>query len=215
MKMNRNIKTILTSIIVLMIILTTKVHAYSTDVVLSTDSKLEAGKDVEVTLKLENIDATATGISVVKGKITYDTDIFESYTLETKNGWTSQNENNTFLFEKETGITKKEEIATIKFKIKESITKDIAQIKFTNITASGIIKQNGGPGDIKVAGATIKVSKTQTAVITKEGLSTIGTSKTTESEIPFAGRRENIIIAIIGLSIFIIIVNKKYKNIDR
>lgn len=214
--MNKKVKTILISIIVLVTILTTKVHAYSTDVVLSTDNKLEAGKDVEVTLAVENINATTTGISVVKGKITYDTDIFESYTLETKNGWTSQNQNNTFLFQKEEGITAKEEIATIKFKIKENITKDVAQIKFTNITASGIIKQNGGPGDIKVAGATIKVSKTQTPVITKESLSTIGISKTTQSQIPFAGTSENIIITtIIGLSIFIIIVNRKYKNIDR
>ena len=31
---------------------------------------------------MENINATESGISVVKGKISYDKDVFEGYTLE-------------------------------------------------------------------------------------------------------------------------------------
>ena len=215
--MSKKVKIILINLILLMIVFTTKVSAYSADVNLTTDSKLIEGGDVEITLKLENIDATSSGISVIKGKITYDTDVFESYTLETNNGWSKENSTDTFIFEKQEGVTTNEVVATIRFKVKSSISKESAQIQFSNITASGITKQNGGPGDIKVAGATIKLSKTEEAVITKNNNTTvIKSSKSNSSELPHAGEETNKIIKLIVLVavVGVIYINyRKYKDI--
>lgn len=217
--MSKKIKTILIAIILIIGILTTSVHAaYSSDVNLSSNSTLEEGKDVEVTLSLENINATSTGISVLKGKITYDTDVFDSYTVETKNGWVSESNNNTFLFEKATGVTTNQEIAIIKFKVKQSISKTEAEIRFSSVTASGIIQASGGPGDIKVLGTTLKISKTATPVIKKEELSvtSIGKNSTTTvgGIMPHAGKEEITLIAILMFSVLGIVMYRRYKNID-
>ena len=219
--MNKKIRILLITIMILIAGLTTKVEAaYSAEVTLSSENKLEAGKNVEVTLKLENINATATGVSVVKGKIEYDTEVFESYTVETKNGWKSENNNNTFLFEKETGVTANEEVAVVKFKVKESISKTSGEIKFTNITVSGIVQSSGGPGDIKVAGTTLKITQTEAPKITKEIV--IGetggagaTSTTAGGKMPYAGADEAMLIGIVMFSITGGIMYKRYRNIDR
>lgn len=104
--MNKKIKVILFLIIGIIFALMGKVSAYSADASLTTDSKLVEGGQVEVILKMENINATESGISVVKGKISYDKDVFEGYTLEAQNGWKKENSTDTFLFEKTTGITR-------------------------------------------------------------------------------------------------------------
>ena len=65
--MNKKIKVILFLIIGIMFALMGKVSAYSADASLTTDSKLVEGGQVEVILKMENINATESGISVVKG----------------------------------------------------------------------------------------------------------------------------------------------------
>ena len=104
--------------------------------------------------------------------------------------------------------------------MKTGLTKSEAEVEFTNITASGIVKQNGGPGDIKVAGATIKVSKTETAKITKENItnnktSKITTSKSNESKLPHAGAENFVFIgAILVLSTIIFYSRyRKFKDI--
>ena len=215
--MSKKMKFTIFLIVAIMFALMGKVSAYSADASLTTESKLVEGGQVEVILKMENINATESGISVVKGKISYDKDVFEGYTLETQNNWKEESSSDTFLFEKQTGITQSEQIAKIIFKVKEGITKTEAEIKFTNITASGITKQNGGPGDIKVAGATIKVSKTENAIVTKENLklNQITTSKSNEAELPHAGKENFVFIgAILILStIFFYSRFRKFKDI--
>ena len=110
-----------------------------------------------------------------------------------------------------------QQIAKIIFKVKTGITKSEAEVKFTNITASGIVKQNGGPGDIKVAGATIKVSKTETAKITKENItnnktSKITTSKSNESKLPHTGAENFVFIGAI-LVFSTIIFYSRYRKL--
>lgn len=218
--MSKKIKFTIFLIVAIMFALMGKVSAYSADASLTTESKLVEGGQVEVILKMENINATESGISVVKGKISYDKDVFEGYTLETQNNWKEESSSDTFLFEKQTGITQSEQIAKIIFKVKEGITKTEAEIKFTNITASGITKQNGGPGDIKVAGATIKVSKTEAATITKENLDSgknnkITTSKSNENKLPYAGAENFVFIGTILVlsTIFFYSRFRKFKDI--
>lgn len=215
--MSKKIKFTIFLIVAIMFALMGKVSAYSADASLTTESKLVEGGQVEVILKMENINATESGISVVKGKISYDKDVFEGYTAETKNGWEKQNSSDTFLFKKTTGITNSEEIAKFVFNVKQGVSKTEANINFKNITASGIIKQNGGPGDIKVAGATIKVSKTENAIVTKENLklNQITTSKSNEAELPHAGKENFVFIgAILILStIFFYSRFRKFKDI--
>ena len=104
--MSKKIKYILFLTIAIMFALIGKVSAYSADASLTTDSKLVEGGQVEVILKMENINATESGISVVKGKISYDKEVFEGYTIEAQNGWKKENSTDTFLFDKETGITR-------------------------------------------------------------------------------------------------------------
>ena len=215
--MSKKMKFTIFLIVAIMFALMGKVSAYSADASLTTESKLVEGGQVEVILKMENINATESGISVVKGKISYDKDVFEGYTAETKNGWEKQNSSDTFLFKKTTGITNSEEIAKFVFNVKQGVSKTEANINFKNITASGIIKQNGGPGDIKVAGATIKVSKTENAIVTKENLklNQITTSKSNEAELPHAGKENFVFIgAILILStIFFYSRFRKFKDI--
>ena len=215
--MSKKIKFTIFLIVAIMFALMGKVSAYSADASLTTESKLVEGGQVEVILKMENINATESGISVVKGKISYDKDVFEGYTAEAKNGWEKQNSSDTFLFKKTTGITNSEEIAKFVFNVKQGVSKTEANINFKNITASGIIKQNGGPGDIKVAGATIKVSKTENAIVTKENLklNQITTSKSNEAELPHAGKENFVFIgAILILStIFFYSRFRKFKDI--
>lgn len=215
--MSKKIKFTIFLIVAIMFALMGKVSAYSADASLTTESKLVEGGQVEVILKMENINATESGISVVKGKISYDKDVFEGYTAETKNGWEKQNSSDTFLFKKTTGITNSEEIAKFVFNVKQGVSKTETNINFKNITASGIIKQNGGPGDIKVAGATIKVSKTENAIVTKENLklNQITTSKSNEAKLPHAGKENFVFIgAILILStIFFYSRFRKFKDI--
>ena len=215
--MSKKIKFTIFLIVAIMFALMGKVSAYSADASLTTESKLVEGGQVEVILKMENINATESGISVVKGKISYDKDVFEGYTAETKNGWEKQNSSDTFLFKKTTGITNSEEIAKFVFNVKQGVSKTEANINFKNITASGIIKQNGGPGDIKVAGATIKVSKTENAIVTKENLklNQITTSKSNEAELPHAGKENFVFIGTILVlsTIFFYSRFRKFKDI--
>ena len=65
--MKKRIKIILILTIAIMFALIGKVSAYSAEASLSTESKLVEGGQVEVILKMENINATESGISVVKG----------------------------------------------------------------------------------------------------------------------------------------------------
>ena len=104
--MSKKIKVILFLSIAIMFALIGKVSAYSAEASLTTESKLVEGGQVEVILKMENINATESGISFVKGKISYDKDLFEGYTIEAQNGWKKENSTDTFLFDKETGITR-------------------------------------------------------------------------------------------------------------
>ena len=224
--MTKKFSVILLNVIFILAILSTVVNAYSADVTLTTQSKLEAGQYVEVFLKLENINATDKGVNVVKGKVVYDSDVFDNYTVEMKNNWSQTNQGETFLFEKTTGVTLNEEVAILKFKVKDSISKDSTEIKFSNITVSGVIKANGGPGDITVAGATIKISKASTPVVTKENVETngtestsiaskIGTSKSNDDKLPYTGEKENVILGITLFTVAAIVIFIKYRNIDR
>ena len=213
--MQVNKKLILLSIVLVIMLFTTKVYAYSVDITLTSDSKLEDGQIVEVILKAENINATSTGINIIKGKLTYDENVFENYVVETKNGWKYEEQDNRILFRKESGVTSNEEIAVVKLKVKDGITNDSTDIKLTNITASGIVKQEGGAGDIKVAGTTIKLSKTNNPVIIKDNIASIGSSKTNEKQIPKAGENTKILFYIALFSVLVIVMYVKYRNIDR
>lgn len=215
----KKIQIIMVSLIAILMLATNIVNAttYTADVnLLSTDKLVDGGK-VTITLKVENINATETGISTVKGKLSFDKDVFESYEVETLNGWTKQNSSDTFLIEKSTGITNNEEVAKIVFNVKNGITKNTAEIKFSTITVSGLVRSEGGPGDIMVGGATVTVSKDAEPQINKTTNSTkiIGTSQTTSKKLPNTGINGAIPVAIIFVLSSSYIFYKKYKNIDR
>ena len=146
---------ILIKIIVLMVVflLTTiiKVNAYSSFNASATGSKTEVkpGEEFTVTLSVSDINMGTNGINTLEGKISYDTNIFETITsssIENLNNWsTTYNGESTTLNGKflsvnlSSGITQNTNVFSIKFKVKSTIT----ETKNTSIEISDITSNDG------------------------------------------------------------------------
>lgn len=121
---------------------------------LATPNKttLKPGDEVEITLKLADIDIGTNGINAVEAKLVYNENIFETVTqndIKSMNNWgITYNGENTAQKGKilgiilSTGVKNDQEIATIKLKVKSNITSN-AKTKETNINITNIITNDG------------------------------------------------------------------------
>lgn len=106
-------------------------------------TKVEKGKEVTVSVNIANVNvpsSTGDGVNAFKATLTYDTDVFESVTIDGANDWVKQTYNTAngiFILTYSNLLTEKSgTIAKLTFKVKEDTTKATGSISLTNIESS-------------------------------------------------------------------------------
>lgn len=106
-------------------------------------NKVEKGKEVTVSVNIANVNvpsSTGDGVNAFKATLTYDTDVFESVTIDGANDWVKQTYNTAngiFILTYSNLLTEKSgTIAKLTFKVKENTTKTTGSISLTNIESS-------------------------------------------------------------------------------
>lgn len=106
-------------------------------------NKVEKGKEVTVSVNIANVNvpsSTGDGVNAFKATLTYDTDVFESVTIDGANDWVKQTYNTAngiFILTYSNLLTEKSgTIAKLTFKVKEDTTKTTGSISLTNIESS-------------------------------------------------------------------------------
>lgn len=104
---------------------------------------VEKGKEVTVSLNIANVNvpsSTGDGVNAFKATLAYDTDVFESVTIDGVNDWVKQTYNTAngiFILTYSNLLTEKSgTIAKLTFKVKEDTTKTSGTISLTNIESS-------------------------------------------------------------------------------
>lgn len=177
MKNNSKTKSlIMVAIIAIMLTISTIANAaggnYSVGMKLTSDSRLNAGDTVTISINLASINA-GNGIDTFEADLSYDTSVFEALTesdFQASNNWKPSYaaQTNRVTFQKNTKVTAAETVATIKLKVKSSISVDSTTIKLSNIIASGGKVSDGGTGDITVNNASVTIKKSQDATSSTE-----------------------------------------------
>ena len=131
---------VLIFIIVMIIGIANYSQASSFNLDISADkTEIEAGEEIEINVKLTNIDMGEKGINIVEGTLEYDKDFIESIQLEGINEWKKvyNSEKGKFVFDKMSeGIKEEESISSIKIKIKENAKQGETQIKIKDIKSN-------------------------------------------------------------------------------
>lgn len=178
MKKNLKMKSIITIIIMgVMIVASTIAYAadetYSVGMALKSDSKLKEGDTVTVNINLTSIKA-GDGVDTISAEINYDEKVFEAITtadFTSSTGWTPTYVASTKMvtFVNSTGDKVKDPstVATIKFKVKSSITVDSTTVTFKGVKASGGLPMAGGTGDINVGNLSVTMSKEKESTSTE------------------------------------------------
>lgn len=139
-------------------------NIYSVKMDLSSESKLEAGKEVDVKLSIAEINA-GEGISTITGYIEYDKNIFENITddnyeeiINGENNWRTKifnQDNNKFAISyknRNVKINTSMQVATIKLKVKDTATitaQTTTTIKIKDFEVAGG-EGNIHPSDVKI-----------------------------------------------------------------
>ena len=141
-------------LIILISLMTIESHAYTVNLI-GTQSKINAGDKVVVTINFENLEEK---IDTYQGTLAYDKNYFNLVKLsdfEVKNGWNGlvYNENNgIFVVERNTKTDADEDILTITLECKLDINPTELNIFVKDNVVSGGIK------DIKVENASFKIT---------------------------------------------------------
>lgn len=230
-------KTILMiTILIVIMSLTSIVNAFSINMKLDSASQLEAGKTIEVVLKISNIDA-GNGIDAISGTIEYDKNVFDEVTQNSFEGINNWNiglydtQTQTFTLLRSSKVNTASDLLKITLKVKENVNTNSTTIKIKGITASGGAVVDGGTGDIEVTDTNIEIKKATTTnpivneiktnTITNEiKVNTIANKVTNQTnnpggKLPQTG--ENTATIIVGISIVAvvaIIAFVKYRNLD-
>lgn len=229
MKKILNLKMLM-GILVMCIILTisTISKAYSAGGDLTSSSKLEAGKDVKVTLTIKNIDADDGIRSITVGKINYDTNVFEAITASSfvgENGWSATYSANSGKLAIINGnpMTANNAVVTLTLKAKQAITDESTTIKFENIVVASSSTTTGNISvgtknvtiyankDSQSGSETPKTDPTSQPSTTpgtskKNTTKNITTSKTKSTKLPKAGDASTIAIASVAVILLIIAI---------
>ena len=180
--MKTKLKTLLTvSIMALIVVISTISNAASVGMTLSSNSKLNAGDTVTVTMSLGNIDA-GNGIDTITAELNYDKNVFE--TVETSNliasnSWTPTYASSTNMLTavKNSKVTKGETVLTITLKVKSTLSVKSTTVTLKDIVVSGGRVQDGGTGDINVNNASVTINADSDAISKNEN--TISNTTTT------------------------------------
>lgn len=170
MKKNIKINTIIILTIILIIALSSIVKAvdtkYTTEMSLTSDSKLKAGDTITIQVNLTNVNAGA-GIDTITATIEYDSNIFEdikSSNLIVSNDWTPTYASAAKMLTliKNDKVTSAETVLTIQFKVKDDINAESTIVALKDIIVSGGRIVDGGTGDIEVNDISVTINKETT-----------------------------------------------------
>lgn len=203
-------------------------RAYSANADLLSASKLEAGKDVKVTLTIKDIDADDGIRSITIGKVTYDTNVFEPITSSSfvgENGWSATYSTSSGKLAIINGnpMTANNSVVTLTLKVKEGITEKSTQVKFENIV---VASSSTTTGNIQIGTKTVTVYEDKNAQSGSEGTNqgmnqsgtkantttpsstknnkNITTSKSTSNKLPKAGDAST--IAIVSVAVILAVI---------
>lgn len=142
----KNIIKVLSSLIISFIficIVNTVVFARSfTGEITIEQNEIRAGDEVEAILSFNTFNDIKKGINSFKGKLYYDTNIFEKVTIdnmEVVNNWENllfNEEINEFIAIHKAGSSQKQDVLKIKFKVKDDVIAGQTKIKVENLVAS-------------------------------------------------------------------------------
>lgn len=198
---------------------------YSVGMSLTSNSKLKAGDTVTVSINLTSINA-GDGIDTITAKLNYDKNVLEQITVSNfsaNNAWTPSyaETTNMMTFQKNSKVKSAETVATISFKVKDTISVDSTTIKLEEIVASGGRVIDNGTGDITVKNATVTISKAKEAQSNTENNTTTKTNTvkdntvTNTTKLPKTGMEQYGVIAIVVVAIIGIFSYVLYKKIAK
>lgn len=139
-------------------------NAFSASFKAESSSKLEAGKTVEVMLKIANIDA-GNGIDAIAVTLDYDRNIFDEVTrnsIETLNDWYIggfASDTGIFTILRDEKVKTSSDILKVTLRVKETANANSTDITFKNISASGGAVADGGTGDIIIPETKVTIGK--------------------------------------------------------
>ena len=150
---------------------------------LTSNSKLEEGKTVEVSLAITSINA-GEGIDTVTAQLNYNQEIFEPVTEESFTGLNHWNfimyneDDGAFILSKSSKVDSNSEVLKVELKVKENITVDKAEVSISNIVVSG------GDEDIDVDMVSVTIEVPEPTKPTPEEPDTNTEAPDTNTEIP-------------------------------
>ena len=197
----KNIRVRILSLIIVMLVALSGINmvkAATSIVTLTSDSKLKAGDTVTISVNM------ASGYEGIQGKLNYDTNVFESASMEKAGTWNANLSNGIAVIDRETAASGTETAATLTLKVKDNISVTSTTIKLENVKGT----QNGGSVTGDTATITLSVDsnpnsgsetgKTNTPATTNTPAKTTNTkitsSKTTSKKLPKAGDVASIVV---------------------
>lgn len=163
MKKSTKIISIMISLVIILSIAGVS-NAFSASFKAESSSKLEAGKTVEVRLKIDNIDA-GNGINAIGITLDYNKNVFDQVTrnsIETSNDWYIggfATDTGIFTILRDENVKTSSEILKITLRVKETANVNSTDITFKNISASGGDVASGGTGDIIIPETKVTIGK--------------------------------------------------------
>lgn len=123
-------------------LISNKIYATKLEVDMSKDTQVEAGENIEVKIKISEIDIEE-GINVIQGKLEYDKEVFEKIKIDdfsSDNNWSiayndedTQSEGKFILMNLSNSVKSDQDIASLKLTVKDdAYTKD-AMIQMTEL----------------------------------------------------------------------------------
>lgn len=230
MKNSFKMKSFIATIMVIMILLISTVVTaetesnYSVGMSLTSNSKLKEGDTVTISVNLSSVNA-GNGIDTIAAAIDYDENVFEtisSSSFSATNEWTPTFAPSTKMLTllKNSKVKAPEAVLTINLKVKAAINVDSTTVTFKEIVVSGGRVTDGGTGDIKVANASVTISKAKDSVPSTEQPKNNTTQKadntaTKKSQLPKAGLEQYGTLAILVLAVVAVFSFVLYKEISR
>lgn len=239
MKNSFKIKSLIATIMVIMILLISTVVTaetegnYSVGMSLTSNSKLKEGDTVTISVNLSSVNA-GNGIDTIAAAIDYDENVFEtisSSSFLSTNEWTPTYAPSTKMLTllKNTKVKAPEAVLNINLKVKSTISVESTTVTLKEIVVSGGRVTDGGTGDINVGNASVTISKAKDSVPSTEQPknNTTGsniTNNTTKksdntaskkSQLPKAGLEQYGTLAILVLAVVAIFSFVLYKEISK
>lgn len=133
-------------IIVLMVILILgiNIEALAFDLLPKVSMQDMEDNKIEISLKISDLGDYEEGINVVSGKLTYDSNIFESVSFKGINNWScaynneegNENQGKFMLITTNGNVKKDKEVAVIELTLKQNVTEQNTKIKIESIQTS-------------------------------------------------------------------------------